>query len=136
MIKHMVRLVLTAWFTLTALAGPGLCCCTFEPARPPVEKSVAVSCCCPTAVEDAAPATPTPAPGRPCPCKEQRNPVALAATADQLRADATTFVTFPSDLVPPSIIVPISGTPIVQRPYDPPVRPAADLLHVLHILRC
>lgn len=145
-VSVMSRLLLALWFAVTALLGPGVCCCSFasslathtalrgEPAPEPVK-----SCC----RQEAPPSGDrTPEPGAPtkCPCEQTKHAIALppgghadADLAAQLKLRDALFVGPLFDLTS-DLNAASSASADSSRPA---ARPAGrDLLAAYSRLRC
>lgn len=148
----MARAALTVWFTVTALLGPSVCCCTFAASHPTPTSNTkqapptqATKSCCHKAEE--APSgddsgQPKPEPIKPpkCPCEHAKQvnalPVAVHANADistELRLLDARFIGIPL-WVEPDLEAPSS----IHTNSSPPVSKLAgrDLLAVYSMLRC
>lgn len=150
----MSRVALTLWFTITALLGPGVCCCSFA-AVPhsvtptsvdgrPVPAKVPVRSCChqeaPPCGDQGRPQPSGPVKPSKCPCEHGKQakplPPSGVTNADlvaHLRLLDTLFVgillwTDP-DLAPPTSGVTDTSQPVI-KPYG------RDLLAVYSLLRC
>jgi hypothetical protein len=148
-----MKCALTLWFTLTALLGPGVCCCslaaaplatTSQPAKADGAPKRAKSCCehkLPAGaakVDRAAEHAPTqgqpPKPGK-CPCESEKQATSLppeavsAAPVEQLPSlDAS-----PGDLAGsrPHLIAPFRFAPDAPAPLA-----GRSLLAAYSVLRC
>ena len=148
----MVRAVLTLWYTITALTGPALCCCTvrtFTPS-PIVTRDVEApspkrSCCgsdpvegCQKADEPAKDRTPAD-----CPCKQRK----VDQLPPHLGSAGGSELASPFRDLDPSLV----GLPLIVASDWPPVRAAdaqshrplsgsklsgRDLLTACQLLRC
>jgi hypothetical protein len=124
----MVRLLLTLCYALTALPGPGLCCCTFRPRAEHPAAPAPAEPCCPCCQTDRPVAAPEhePAPSR-CDCKEKQADEATLPAAEPPAAPAVSF-DIPSGSTPAAYLS--DATPA------PPFHEADRLLRVFHLLRC
>lgn len=143
----MARAALTLWFTLTALAGPGVCCCGVtaavakpaEPTVPPPAPKPVKTCCHreapPPAQPDPPPADPHQHPAKPCPCGHDR-PAATAPAPADVAAQLKLFETLPVAHLAPATV---ADAVVVRRP-DPlqhvPKPAGRDLLTAYSLLRC
>ena len=136
----MVRLILTLWFALTALLGPGTCCCLFASHAPAAAPKVEAKPACPACAKKKTP-DPVKAPKPACPCKKDSTQCPHAVTATQapeinahrLLADAFALVL---SFDGPSCEVCKLAGPGPEVPAAPPFLDTDDLLYVCHILRC
>ena len=146
----MGRVVLTLWFTLTTLLGPGVCCCNFA-AYPPTRSSdskpapvtnATKSCCHTEAPHGEDSSQPKPESGKlpKCPCEHAKHvnalPVAGHANADisaHLRLLDAPFVGIPIwaeyDLEVPTSILASATQPVLRLA-------GRDLLAAYSMLRC
>jgi hypothetical protein len=123
----MVRLLLTLCYALTALPGPGLCCCALRAPEPASAAPAQAEPCCPCCQHESPPASDHQPPSR-CGCRE--------AQPDE--------ATLPDTVEPPALsaapIDAVSHAPGEIAHPDAAPAPAfhepARLLRVFHLLRC
>jgi hypothetical protein len=140
----MVRLGLTFWFTVSALLGPGLCCCTVAGAAPVTatnEKDAdPLPCaCCECSQEKGETQTPAPKPHRPpCPCQQEYGKARLAAAAPTVVDDyrlGGQVVSPDGDLARSfGAVAELFGQSPDARSNPP--RSGRDILRLHHVLRC
>jgi hypothetical protein len=144
-ISRMMRIALAFWMTLTALLGPGLCCCTLSPRAFAAATSFASesapsavmkreSCCgCDSSKSEQAPA-----PGnddRDCPCKKEHGKTAALAESAALPVVRDTPACDPA-FMPKHVGVTSDAPSFVERRTDQLFLTSHDLLHAHHVLRC
>lgn len=149
----MCRIALTLWFTITALLGPGVCCCTFGKAsdggqpQSSADRDTPASkparSCCPHG-EQPAPCgdhdKPSPSPGKRCPCEHGQHLQSLPASgqADPLSADSLKMLTERLGDVLAPFTVDLISTALGHPVFPPPLSRLSgrDLLAVYSLLRC
>lgn len=144
----MMRALLTLWFAITSLVGPGLCCCAFPSttrsaaATVTREKQAQRVCCRNESTKTAPRSTQEQAPRPSCPCKDgQGQPlIAAAAAVTNVNTTATEWLDAASWLWHSATLpewLETAATPIPGRfGSGSSFLSTHDLLHVLHILRC
>lgn len=149
----MARVAITLWFTVTALLGPRVCCCSFAASPATAKQSTAdgqsaspskpVKSCC---VADAPPrgegGKRSPEPGKPskCPCEHGQRANTLppsghiaADLANELKWTASLFVGLLAHSATDSGV----ATSVTADTSPPAVRLAGrDLLAAYSLLRC
>ena len=143
----MARVALTCWFTITALLGPGVCCCSFANASPITANGQTTSAtkptksCCQQEVPPCGDNGKS-EPGKPskCPCNHGKQASTLPATASTT-ADLVTQLNLLDVLgvwLLASFALEYPAIPSASADTSPPVAKLAgrDLLAVYSVLRC
>ncbi len=149
----MTRVALTLWFTVTALLGPKVCCCSFAASPRPVTPSAAdgqssppskpvKSCCVPDAPPCGEHGKQSPEPGKPskCPC-EHGQQVKTLPQSGPTAAELAAHLEWVGDLFAGLLACSASdsgATTSVTTDTSPPVVRLAgrDLLAAYFLLRC
>jgi hypothetical protein len=147
----MGRILITSWFILTALPGPGFCCCSLALAQHTTRTQVAAkpepkpkhSCCQNSTQENTDKQTPLDHPRTPCPCQQQSQKHFLALDQD-LKVEEHSFSHALLALLNGALL----GNDCVDRgcpgeslggrdaTANLPFLSAHDLLFAHHLLRC
>ena len=123
----MLRGILTFWFALTTLVGPGMCCCTLQP----IAATKSICCCGQTSSSDD---TDRPLPTK-CPCQGHcvvRDTVAVAGERSPVIDD-------PMDSFADACFKPVVyfvPTVILAARHHSIAPAGRELLSLYHILRC
>lgn len=151
----MVRIGLSLYLMLAAVAGPWFCCCTTERLVEllalPTKQSAHSRCCTqhqhPTSQQHRGPEQHPGKPGQPgdpsCPCKEDASqPVVLATTDSDLAKQLQSRYSCQglTELLPHVLahfsLSPESDVRASAKGVALPFLSSHDILHAMHILRC
>lgn len=133
-------MLLTFWFTLTTLIGPGLCCCTLRAALPATESIQPRCSCCEVAADGHSEKSKPDCPDQEkCPCKRgQCTTESLPPSTESTKTTTAIGLQYWLDAATMSEPFGHGALEVTTLAHAPnrPFHSTDDLLHVFHILRC